>query len=104
MTLLVTAVAAVVSTLVWYSSENARKMKVGVLCYMFWGASIMWLVDAVFEYAELRADYFIQPFADMMNDMFLGMSVIVLALTIWVAMLLIKDPMGVVRKSLRSRN
>ena len=41
MTLLITVIAAVVSTVVWYSSEKARELKIGVLLYMFWGASLM---------------------------------------------------------------
>lgn len=50
MTLLITLIAAVIVTIVWYTSPKARKLKVGLMCYMYWGASIMWLVDALFEY------------------------------------------------------
>ena len=66
MTLLITIIAAVITTLIWYSSENARAMKVGILCYMFWGASLMWFVDAVVEYMELGAEYFAPEAADML--------------------------------------
>ena len=52
MTLLITLIAAVIITIVWYTSPKARKLKVGLMCYMYWGASIMWLVDALFEYKE----------------------------------------------------
>ena len=103
MTLLVTIFAAVASTLVWYNSKAARELKVGTLCYMFWGASIMWLVDAIYEYAELKADYFMPEPADMMNDLFLGLSVIAFALIIWVAIILIKDPKGTVRQLIRKK-
>lgn len=98
MTLLLTCMAAVVATVIWYSSEKARELKVGVLCYLFWGASIMWFVDAVFEYAELRAEYFTPAIEDMINDTFLGLSVIALGLIIWTVTLLIKDPKKVIRK------
>lgn len=98
MTLLLTCVAAVVATIVWYSSENARMLKVGALCYMYWGASIMWLVDAIFEYVELRAEYFTPALEDMINDAFLGFSVIVLGLIIWTVILLVKDPKNVFHK------
>ena len=47
MTLLVTVLAAVISTAVWYSSEKARSLKVSSLMFMYWGAALMWLVDAV---------------------------------------------------------
>lgn len=100
MTLLLTVIAAVVSTVVWYTSEKARVLKISMLCYMFWGASLMWMCDAIFEYAELRAEYFTPAIEDMVNDSFLGMSVIALALVIWVATLMIKDPNGVVKNSL----
>ena len=78
-------------------------MKLGVLMFMFWGASIMWLVDAIFEYAELRADYFAPALEDMINDSFLGLSVIALALVIWVVYILIKDPKGTVRRAITSK-
>lgn len=98
MTLLITIIAAVISTVIWYVSEKARELKVGALCYMFWGASLMWMVDAVAEYIELRAEYFTPAFEDMVNDAFLGFSVIALALVIWVAIILIKDPKKVIAR------
>ena len=97
MTLLVSSLAAVISTAIWYSSEKAREMKVGMLCWMFWGTSVMWLVDAVFEFIELKAEYFTPAFSDMLNDAFLGLSVITLALIVWIVYLLIKDPNGVIK-------
>lgn len=100
MTLLLTVFAAVIATAVWYKQENRSEMKIGVLCWMFWGASIMWLVDAIFEYAELGAEYFAPAAEDMLNDAFLGLSVIALALVVWVIVLLVKDPKGVVKASL----
>ncbi len=100
MTLLLTVFAAVITTAIWYQ-KNDKSMNLGLLCWMFWGASIMWLVDAVFEYAELKAEYFTPAFEDMINDSFLGLSVIALALVIWVIVLLIKDPKGVVKSRLK---
>jgi len=100
MTLLITIFAAIISTIVWYCSEKARELKTGILCYLFWGASIMWMVDAVFEYAELGAEYFVPAAEDMVNDLFLGFSVVALALIIWLAVMLIKDPKGILKKNL----
>lgn len=100
MTLLITVFAAIVCTIVWYSSEKARELKISLLCWMFWGASLMWLGDAIFEYAELKAEYFSPAPADMINDGFLGLSVIALAMVIWVAYMMIKDPKGTVREIL----
>ena len=92
MTLLITLIAAVTVTLIWYANEKARELKTGILCYMFWGASLMWLVDAAVEYIEDGADYFLPSSGDMLNDAFLGLSVVVLALVVWVVYLLVKDP------------
>lgn len=97
MTLLIAILAAVISTIVWYTNEKARILNVGILCYMFWGASIMWFVDAIAEYIELGAEYFTPAVEDMVNDAFLGASVVVLALVIWVVSVLIKDPMNTIR-------
>ena len=102
MTLLIAVFAAVICTAVWYMSEKARIMKVGLMCWMFWGASLMWLVDAVTEYTELRAAYFTPEPVDMLNDVFLGLSVVALALVVWMVYVLIKDPMGTVRHVLSS--
>ena len=101
MTLLLTIFSAVIATVVWYSNEKARQMKVGVLCYLFCGATIMWFVDAIFEYAELRASYFAPALEDMINDSFLGSSIIALALVIWVIILMVKDPQRVVKQALK---
>ncbi|MBQ3888706.1 MAG: hypothetical protein II738_03060 [Clostridia bacterium] len=104
MTLLTTVFAAVISTVVWYKNAPKNEMKVGVLCWMYWGASLMWLVDAVFEYAELGAEFFTPAPADMLNDFYLGLSVVALGLVVWVVILLIKDPKGVVKASLFKKN
>lgn len=99
MTLLITVIAAVITTALWYNRKN-NDMQLHVLMFMFWGASIMWLVDAIFEYAELRAEYFTPALEDMINDSFLGFSVVALALVIWIIFILIKDPKGVIKHSL----
>ena len=104
MTLLVTVFAAIISTVVWYKTAPKSEMKVGILCWLFWGASLMWLVDAIFEYAELKAEYFTPSPADMLNDLFLGLSVIALGLIIWLVVLLIKDPKGVIKNKLFKKN
>lgn len=103
MTLLVTVFAAVVATICWYKALPKNDLKLGMLCWMFWGASLMWLVDAIFEYAELQAEYFTPAPADMLNDLFLGLSVIALALVIWIATLLVKDPKNVMPAVLKKK-
>lgn len=100
MTLLTTVFAAIIATILWYKTAPSGQMKLGVLSLMYWGASLMWLVDAVFEYAELGEAYFTPAAADMRNDFFLGLSVVALGLIIWLIVLLIKDPKGVVKAAL----
>ena len=100
MTLLITVFAAVIATVKWYNRKD-DEMKLGILCFLYWGASIMWLVDALFEYAELGMEYFQPAASDMLNDAFLGLSVVALGLVIWLVRLLITDPKGSVRRALK---
>lgn len=100
MTLLTTVFAAIISTVIWYKGAPKNEMKVGVLCWMYWGASLMWFVDAIFEYAELGAEFFAPAPIDMLNDFYLGLSVVALGMIIWLVILLIKDPKGVVKATL----
>ena len=102
MTLLLTVFAAIYVTVKWYTRKDDT-MQLGILMFMFWGASIMWFVDAIFEYIELREEYFTPAPADMLNDAFLGLSVIALALIAWLVRLLITDPKGKVRESLKKQ-
>ena len=71
-----------------------------MLPLMYWGASLMWMVDAVAEYMELRAAYFTPAWEDMLNDTFLGISVTVFALVIWAIRILAADPKGVIKEML----
>lgn len=116
MTLLITVIAAIICTLIWYKrKENNKKdpYKTSALVYMFWGASLMWLIDAIFAIVKEGAAYFVPKegstlaesvlnqqnfFYNTMNDLFLGLSVIVLALVIWLVIVLISDPKGVIRQ------
>ena len=100
MCLILTALAAVISTAVWYASQTMRDMKISVLCWLFWGAAIMWLVDLVFEYAEEGAAVFEPAMADVLNESLLGLAVITLALVIWTVVYLVSDPKGVLRSVL----
>ena len=100
MCLILTTFAAVVCTAIWYASATLRDMKISVLCWLFWGAAIMWFVDLVFEYAEEGAAVFEPSVADVLNDSLLGLAVITLALVIWTVVYLVSDPKGVLRSML----
>lgn len=103
MTLLITTIAAAVCTAVWYKNADKNELRLDVPCWMFWGASIMWFVDAVAEYLEIGAEYFTPSAADMLNDSYLGLSVVALGLVIWLVILLIKDPKGKIKKMLSNK-
>lgn len=100
MTLLIAFFAAIITTIIWYTNDKRSQLKLGTLTLMYWGASLMWLVDAVVEYIELGAEYFTPTPADMLNDAFLGLSVVAFGLIIWIVILMVKDPLKVVRKTI----
>ena len=100
MTLLICVFAAIVATVKWYQRKDDSMMP-GVPCVLFWGASLMWLGDAIFGYVEDGAAFFEPAVAEMINDAYLGLSVVALGLILWLVILLIKDPRGVVRSSLK---
>ena len=99
MTLLITIFAAVAATVKWYTRED-DSLRLGTLCFMYWGASLMWMVDAAFEYAELGARFFTPELPDLINDAYLGLYVVALGLVIWLVRLLVTDPRGTVRNTL----
>ena len=49
MTLLIAVFAAVITTIIWYTNDKRSQLKLGTLALMYWGASLMWMVDAVVE-------------------------------------------------------
>ena len=103
MTLLITAFAAIITTVLWYNHSESN-MRLGTLSLMYWGATLMWLVDAVVEYIEVGAEYFTPDAADMLNDAYLGFSVVALGLIIWLIIVLVKGPKNTVRKVLAKKN
>lgn len=58
MTLLIAVFAAVITTIIWYTNDRRSQLRLGTLTLMYWGASLMWMVDAVTEYIEAGAEYF----------------------------------------------
>ena len=102
MTLLICVFAAIIATVKWYKRENNDMMLTPLVC-MFWGASLMWLVDAIFEYSELGPEFFEPAVSDMINDAFLGLSAVAFGMVIWVIILIVKDPKGVIRAKLAQK-
>jgi peptidoglycan biosynthesis protein MviN/MurJ (putative lipid II flippase) len=92
-----TALAAVITTIIWYVKSPEDKYKLGLLSLMFWGATIMWLVDHVMAFATEGGEFFEMN----LDATMLGVSVIVLALMVWLVVLLVSDPKGVLRRVLK---
>ena len=103
MTLLICVFAAIIATVKWYKRKDDSMILV-VPCILFWGASLMWLGDAIFGYLEDGAAFFTPEPAEMLNDAFLGFSVVAIGLILWLVILLIRDPSGVVKASLRMKS
>ena len=57
MTLLIAVFAAVITTIIWYTNDRRSQLKLGTLALMYWGASLMWMVDAVVEYIETTFEH-----------------------------------------------
>lgn len=100
MTLLITVFAAIICSILWYVKKDSP-LKFGLLALMYWGAALMWFVDAIFEFAELGAEYFTPAAADVANDAFLGIAVVAIGLIVWLIVLLVKDPTGRLRAALK---
>lgn len=95
MTLLITLFAAIIATACWYARTPKSKMRLDLLCWMYWGASLMWMVDLLAEYLEAGTEVFTPAPLDMLHDSYLGLSVVALGGVIWVVYLIVKDPRGV---------
>lgn len=103
MTLMLTVFAAIICTVIWYSNAKARKMNMGTLCLIYWGASLMWFVDAAAEYFKEGAEYFLPSVRDMLNDGFLGLSAVALGMLIWLINVMVKDPNGVLKTVFKNK-
>jgi len=94
---IMTAFAAVTATIVWYVNAPEDKYKLGLLSFIFWGATLMWFVDHVMAYLTEGGDFF----EITLDAALLGVSVILLGLLAWITALLISDPKGVFSKLLK---
>jgi len=98
MFLIMTALAAVIATAIWYINTPEDKYKVGMLSLFLWGATLMWLIDHVMAYLMEGGEFFELN----LDATMLGLCVIVLALIVWVLILVISDPKGTLKKVLKT--
>lgn len=99
MYLIITAIAAIVTTIIWYVKAPDDKYKISRLCLMYWGATLMWLVDHIMAYLTEGGEFF----EVTLNATLLGIVVVLFGLLIWTIMLLIKDPKDVFKNIFQSK-
>jgi hypothetical protein len=97
MWLILTALAAVVTTAIWYVRAPNDKYKVGLLSLFFWGATLMWLVDHIMAYVTEGGEFL----EINLDATLLGVTVIIVALLVWEIVLLISDPKGIIKRAIR---
>jgi len=97
MWLIMTALAAIITTAIWYTRAPEDKYKLGLLSLFFWGATLMWLVDHLVAYLTEGGEFF----EINLDAALLGVAVIVLALFVWEIVLLVSDPKGVLKRVLK---
>lgn len=98
MFLLITASAAVVSTIIWYIHAAQDTYKVSTLCFIYWGATIMWTVDRIMACFNGAA------FFEMTLDAaLLGITVVLCGLAAWLVIFVFKGPKGILKMILTGK-
>lgn len=88
MTLLITIVAAVIVTIVWRVRAAKTDLQLRTLALTYWGASLMWFVDVIFEFFQDRDGLLHPAKEDVISDAWLGLCVVALGVIIWLVLLL----------------
>ena len=96
MWLLMTALAALITSVLWYINAPEDKYKFSLLSFIYWGATIMWLVDHVKAYTLEKGEFF----EVTGNATGRGFSVVLFGLFIWLVVLMVSDPKGVWKRVL----
>lgn len=94
MWLITSAIAAVISTALWYFKDDGR-YKLHILSLIFWGATIMIFVDHAMGYYNdvILTGSEEGPFVEVSWQAFmLGIFLICIAIGIWEAYLIYKNP------------
>lgn len=100
MYLIITALAAIITTIIWYVKSPNDKYKLSTLCFIYWGATLMWFVDNVMAYLSEGGEFF----EITLDATLLGVTVVLLGLLAWLVILLVKYPKGVFKKVLQEKN
>ena len=91
---IITALAAIITTTLWYTQAPGDKYRLSLLSFMFWGATLMWSVDHVVAYLTEGGEFF----EFNLDATMLGVAVVIVALIVWQLLLLISDPKKVLFK------
>ena len=84
MTLIITAIAALVTAVLFFKNPaEAREWHIGTLALMYLGAALMWCVDGFAAVAQGGPFIELTDTAAMMDDMLLGICVVVLGAIAW---------------------
>jgi len=94
---IMTLLAAVISTIVWYIKSPDDKYKLGILSLIYWGATLMWFVDHVMAYLMEEGEFL----EINLDATLLGLTVVIFGLLVWVIVLLVSDPKGVLKLALK---
>ena len=63
--------------------DKEKRYTYHIPCLFFLAASLMWLVDSVYEYLEKGTEIFTPAIQDLIQAGFLGLSVIALGIFLW---------------------
>ncbi len=91
MTLIITAMAAIVATIAWFVQRPKNKYHFGVLALMFWAAFLMWCVDGIASLLEGESFIEIANTTVMANDALLGGVVVLVGVAVWAIYLLVSN-------------
>lgn len=97
MWLIITALAAIITTAIWYAHAPDDKYKFGLLSLFYWGATLMWFIDHVMAFLLEGGEFF----EINLDATLLGVSVLILGLIVWEITLLISDPKGTLKTFLK---
>jgi hypothetical protein len=95
MWLIILAFAATIATAIWYTQAENDKYQLKYLSLIFWGTTIMVLVDHVVPYLMGGGGEFFE--VSIEASVLSGVMVIV-GLAVWEGALLLKDPKHVIFK------
>ena len=97
MFLIITAFAAIVTTIIWYINAPKEKYKLSTLSFIYWGATLMWLVDHVIACLTEGGEFF----EITLDATLLGITVVLAGLLAWIIILFV--PKGVFNKILHTK-